>query len=334
MKSPITGREMTLVKELRSLYFRKEPFSIVYHYYLCQDSDDQFTTTDIDELNITQLYNQYREKHNLPFPEEIKEIREKYGLPATKMSEVLGFGINSYRNYENGEVPSQANARLIQIAGSPTKFKDLVKLSDVLGEKQKEKLVKRIDHLIETDKANFFSFEFQDYLLGDRVSSEFSGFRKPSLERLTEMIIFFSAKLEPWKTKLNKLLFYADFLNYKKAGFSMSGSRYRAINMGPVPNNFNSIFEYLANKNEIDISITEFPNGAEGEQFKPNKNRQFRPELFSESELSVLAEVVSIFKDTSTADIIETSHKEKAWIENEKGRKIISYKDYAFDLSI
>ena len=114
----------------------------------------------------------------------------------------------------------------------------------------------------------------------------------------------------------------------------MSGSRYRAINMGPVPNNFNSIFEYLANKNEIDISITEFPNGAEGEQFKPNKNRQFKPELFSESELSVLAEVVSIFKDTSTADIIETSHKEKAWIENEKGRKIISYKDYAFDLSI
>ena len=334
MKSPITGREMTLVKELRSLYFRKERFSIVYHYYLCQDSDDQFTTTDIDELNITQLYNQYREKHNLPFPGEIKEIREKYGLPATRMSEVLGFGINSYRNYENGEVPSQANARLIQIAGDPTKFKDLVKLSDVLGEKQKEKLVKRIDHLIETDKANFFSFEFQDYLLGDRVSNEFSGFRKPSLERLTEMIIFFSAKLEPWKTKLNKLLFYADFLNYKKAGFSMSGSRYRAINMGPVPNNFNSIFEYLANKNEIDICITEFPNGAEGEQFKPNKNRQFKPELFSESELSVLAEVVSIFKDTSTADIIETSHKEKAWIENEKGRKIISYKDYAFDLSI
>ena len=44
--------------------------------------------------------------------------------------------------------------------------------------------------------------------------------------------------------------------------------------------------------------------------------------------------VVTVFKDTSTSDIIEISHKEKAWIENEKERKIISYKNYAFDLSI
>ena len=334
MKSPITGKDMTLMKEVRSLDFRKEPFPVVYHYYLCQDSGEQFTTTDIDELNITQLYNQYREKHNLPFPEEIKEIREKYGLPATKMSEILGFGINSYRNYENGEVPSQANARLIQIASDPSKFKDLVELSGILDEKQKDKLVKRIDFLIEMQEANLFSFEFQDYLLGDHISDEFSGFRKPSLERITEMVIFFSAKLQPWKTKLNKLLFYADFLNYKKTGFSMSGARYRAINMGPVPNNFNSTFEYMANKGEIDVWITEFPNGAEGEQFRPNKNRNFRQELFSELELSVLGEVVTVFKDTSTSDIIEISHKEKAWIENEKERKIISYKNYAFDLSI
>ena len=313
---------------------REEPFPIVYHYYLCRDSGEQFTTTDIDELNMTQLYNQYRKKHNLPFPEEIKEIREKYGLPATKMSEILGFGINSYRNYENGEVPSQANARLIQIASDPSKFKDLVELSDVLDEKQKDKLIKRIYLLIEMQEANFFSFEFQDYLLGDHISNEFSGFRKPSLERLTEMVIFFSVKLEPWKTKLNKLLFYADFLNYKKTCFSMSGAWYRAINMGPVPNNFNSIFEYMANKDEIDIWITEFPNGAEGERFRPNKNRNFRPELFSELELSVLGEIATIFKDTPTSDIIEISHKEKAWIENEKERKIISYKNYAFDLSI
>ena len=334
MKSPITGKDMTLMKEVRSLDFRKEPFPVVYHYYLCQNSGEQFTTTDIDELNITQLYNQYREKHNLPFPEEIKEIREKYGLPATKMSEILGFGINSYRNYENGEVPSQANARLIQIASDPSKFKDLVELSGILDEKQKDKLVKRIDFLIEMQEANLFSFEFQHYLLGDHISDEFSGFRKPSLERITEMVIFFSAKLQPWKTKLNKLLFYADFLNYKKTGFSMSGARYRAINMGPVPNNFNSIFEYMVNKDEIDVWITEFPNGAEGEQFRPNKNRNFRPELFSELELSVLGEVVTIFKDKSTSDVVEISHKEKAWIENEKERKIISYKNYAFDLSI
>ena len=334
MKSPITGKDMLLRTEVRSLAFRKEAFPIVYHYYLCEDSGEQLTTTDIDELNMIQLYNQYREKHHLPFPDEIRAIREKYGLPTNKMSEILGFGINSYRNYENGEVPSQSNARLIQIANDPKKFKDLIELSDTLDKKAKDKLIKKIEQLIDIQKENFFSFEFQDYLLGQNISDEFSGYRKPSLEKLTEMVVYFSEKLEPWKTKLNKLLFYADFLHFKKTGFSMSGTRYRAINMGPVPNNFNSIFEYMANNNEIDVWVTEFANGAIGEQFKPKKNRQFNPELFSELELEVLGKAATIFKGTSTTDIINISHKEKAWIENEKERKIISYKNYAFDLSI
>ncbi len=169
--------------------------------------------------------------------------------------------------------------------------------------------------------------------MGSKISDQYSGYRKPDLERLTEMVVFFSERQAPWKTKLNKLLFYADFSSFKQSGFSISGARYRAINLGPVPNNFNSIFEYLANNDEVDIWETQFNNGV-GEQFKPNPNRRFRPELFSETELSILEKVATYFKDTSTADMIEISHKESAWIENEKERRIISYKDYAFTLSI
>lgn len=333
MKSPITGKDMVLQKEVRSLDFRKETFPVIYHYYFCDESNEQFTTTDIDELNMIQLYNQYREKFHLPFPDEIKSIREKYGLPANKMSEILGFGINSYRNYENGEVPNQANGRLIQIANDPKKLKDLVELSDVLDEKQRDKLIKRINELIEFQEASLFSFEFQDYLLGDHISDEYSGYRKPSVKKLTEMVVYFSKNFEPWKTKLNKLLFYADFLHFKKTGFSISGARYRAINMGPVPNNFNSIFEYMVNNDDIYVEITEFSNG-EGEQFKPRKNRQFNHELFTELEIKVLDEVAIKFKDASTTEMIDISHQEKGWIENEKDREIISFKEYAFDLSI
>ncbi len=61
--------------------------------------------------------------------------------------------------------------------------------------------------------------------------------------------------------------------------------------MGPVPNNFNSIFEYLANKDEIDIYYTNFADGGTGEQFKPNSNRTFNVNLFSEEELEILNNV-------------------------------------------
>ena len=70
-------------------------------------------------------------------------------------------------------------------------------------------------------------------------------------------------------------MFYADFIMYNQTGFSMSGAQYRAIPMGPVPNNFNSIFEYLLNKDELDIYYTNFADGSTGEQFKPNSNKTF-----------------------------------------------------------
>lgn len=146
------------------------------------------------------------------------------------------------------------------------------------------------------------------------------------------MVVYFSDKLSPFKTKMNKLLFYADFLMFKQSCFSISGVRYKAIDMGPVPNNFQSIFEYLANKGEIDIYTTEFPNGYTGEQFKARKDRKFNTGLFTDSELNTLKKVVTVFKETSTTDIIELSHLEEAWKKNVKDKSVISY-EYAFELN-
>lgn len=146
------------------------------------------------------------------------------------------------------------------------------------------------------------------------------------------MVVYFSEKISPFKTKMNKLLFYADFLMFKQSCFSISGVRYRAINMGPVPNNFQSIFEYLLNKEEIDIHITEFPQGYTGEQFKARAGRPFRSKLFTENELDVLECVAKVFNTTSTNDLIESTHLEEAWKENEKNKNVISY-EYAFELS-
>ncbi len=64
MKSPITGKEMLLKREKCSLSFRKEEFTISSHFYLCEESGEQFTSTELDELNLLQVHNQYRDKYN------------------------------------------------------------------------------------------------------------------------------------------------------------------------------------------------------------------------------------------------------------------------------
>lgn len=331
MKSPITGKEMKLTKERRSMDFRKETFEIVFHYYKCEVSGEQFTTTALDEVNMNQVFNQYRDKFKIPFPDEIIRIREKFGVSAAKMSEILGFGVNSYRQYEAGEMPSVANAKLIQMADDPKRFIDMVELCGTLDEKAKTKLIQKAQLLAEEKKRNIFNLNFKEYLLGNHLADIYSGYRNPNFEKFTEMVVYFSDKLSPFKTKMNKLLFYADFLMFKQSCFSISGVRYKAIDMGPVPNNFQSIFEYLANKDEIDIYTTEFPNGYTGEQFKARKDRKFNAELFTENELETLEKVATVFKETSTSDIIELSHLEEAWKKNAKEKSVISY-EYAFEL--
>jgi putative zinc finger/helix-turn-helix YgiT family protein len=332
MKSPITGLEMKLTKEQRSMIFRKETFDIVFHYYQCEDSGEQFTSAALDELNMNQAYNQYRDKFKIPFPDEINNIRSKYGLSASKMSEILGFGVNSYRQYEAGEIPSVANAKLIQMVDDPQNFMEMTSLCGTLDEKARVKYIQKAIFLAEEKKRNIFNINFKEYLLGNHLADIYSGYRNPNFEKITEMVVYFSDKLSPFKTKMNKLLFYADFLMFKQSCFSISGMRYKAIEMGPVPINFQSIFEYLANKDEIDIFTTEFPQGYIGEQFKAKNDRPFRVELFSENELNVLEKVANVFKPTSTNQIIEISHLEEAWKKNEKNKSVISY-EYAFDLN-
>lgn len=332
MKSPITGKEMKLTKENRSMEFRKETFEVVFHYYRCEDSGEQFTDTELDELNMNQLYNQYRALFNIPFPDEIIRIREKYGVPAAKMSEVLGFGVNGYRQYEAGEMPSVSNAKLIQLADNPKNFIEMVGLCDAWDKKTKAKYIQNAEHLTEERERNIFSSSLKDYLLGNHLADIYSGYRNPNFEKFTEMVVFFSEQMEPFKTKMNKLLFFADFLLFKKTCFSISGVRYKAINMGPVPTNFNSAFEYLTNSGEIDIHYTQFPQGYVGEQFKARRERPFNKNIFLEEEIKILHHVADRFRNVSTLEIIEISHLEEAWKQNYPDKKDISYR-YAFELT-
>lgn len=331
MNSPITGKPMILSREKRVLAFRKEDFEIIHHRYSCVDSGETFTTTELDDININQLYNQYRVKHNIPFPDEIRVIREKYAMNITKMSEVLGFGTNSYRNYEAGEIPSLSNARLIQLAADPAEFLKLLNMSHAFESRELLKHIHKVETLIKLEESSQQNYFLEKYLMAKKLPDTLTGYRIPDFQKFTEMVVFFTEKLQPWKTKMNKLLFYADFTNFSKSAFSISGIRYQAIDMGPVPFNFQSIFEYLANNDFVDVYFTTFSDGV-GEQFKPNPNRQFNPKIFTQQELNTLLEVAEKFKNSTTKEIINISHKEKAWLENKDQKKIIDYL-YSFDLN-
>ena len=169
MLSPITGKEMVVKKEWRKMIYRKEAYDVLFHIWHCTDSGENFEDDKFANLNYEQVVNQYRENHNIPFPEDIKAIRNQYKLPASRMSQVLGLGDNTYRQYEAGEMPTLANARLIQMAADPRKFIDLMQLSDLQNEKQFSLVNSNAKKIIdkETCQENFiyklFNYSFRKF---------------------------------------------------------------------------------------------------------------------------------------------------------------------------
>jgi hypothetical protein len=60
MKSPLTGREMKLMSEPSTLDYKGKTYNVIYHYYLCELSNEQFTTTELDEQNLQELNKQVK----------------------------------------------------------------------------------------------------------------------------------------------------------------------------------------------------------------------------------------------------------------------------------
>jgi len=329
MNSPLTGKPMSLQNEVQTLNFRKEEFNVKHRFYLCEESGERFTSTALDELNLSLVYNAYRAKHHIPTPVEIKETREKYGISAIKMSEILGFGQNSYGLYERGEIPSLSNSKLLKLAGDLESFQQLVSDWETEEKKQKDALLQRIARLAQDENQKSDSLE--NYLFGEKQMSELTGYRKPDLPKLKEMIVFFAHHLPSYKTKMNKLLFYSDFAFFRDYGVSISGTKYKAIPYGPVPNMYETVFENMAETDIIDIFFESKDNGSKKEKLVGRSDRPFNPDLFSPEELQYLEKVANQFSKTTPNDIVAISHKEPAWIENEEKRSFISY-EYALEM--
>jgi len=324
MKSPFTGGEVQLIQAPREMTFRKEKFTYVAHYYVCADTKEQFTTTELDTLNINQVYNQYRVKYGIPFPDEISNIRTFYGLSASKMSEILGLGANQYRLYDNGEMPSEAIGKVLKSIMDPEIFGVFVKNAEnQFAPKEYAKIIEKLERSIKRkDDENTNCGVFGKY-----TRSLMNGYAAQSYSRLKNIILFYIHKSGGvFNTKMNKLLFYTDFLSYKQRGVGMSGLAYKAIQYGPVPSQWNLVYESIDDVNEEIIAFTSGNSGAK-------LCSEIEPDLsaFTQEEIEILETVFKKFKNASANDVSKVSHQEEAWAKYFGTKDFIDY-NTAFSL--
>ena len=324
MKSPFTGGKVTLCHEISELFFRKEKFQYVHLFYVCDETKERFTTTQLDEVNMGQVYNQYRVKYGIPFPDEIRKIRNKYGLSAAKMSQILGFGDNQYRLYENGDMPSEANGKILMSIKNLRFFEAfVVNAKNQFAPEEYGKIIGKLKGV----SQDYDNDEAIDYLFCSGSRSIYNGYANQSLDKLKNILLFYIKEFNGvFFTMMNKLLFYTDFYHYKLYGKGMSGLAYKAIKYGPVPVRWDRIYSFY---NDIDQEIVRFEHGMEGTRLVAQK----APDMtdFSSEEKQVLEIVFNRFKLNSSSEISETSHAEEAWLKYVESNSLIDY-SMAFDL--
>lgn len=325
--SPVTGGQMVLKWDLEEVEFRKEKFKVWYPYYECVDTGSRFTTTESDGVWCHQMHYQYCQKYGIPYTDEIIALRELYGISAQKMSLILGFGENQWRKYEQEEIPSVSNGRVIRSAMNPKVMMDFVNSAKgVLTDKEYETVSRKVQAVIDQREARRFeSYETKRVYACCRGVE--NGYAPLSLERLKNVMLRVLENFgEMWVTKMNKLLFYIDFVAYRERGMAMTGLAYRAIDFGPVPERWEKVYSQFDEIGQKCCDMGEFEGQVLVARAKASNG------VLTDEEVAIVDAVCEKMKDFSSRKVSEMSHEEKAWARNHEGHRMIPYAD-AFELS-
>jgi len=273
---------MRLVFEPDIWTMRGENYSYIRIFFEDTETGERFTTTESDMACYNQVANQYREKHGIPFTDEIIDLRNKYKLSAAKMSSILGFGTNQYRLYEAGELPNESNGKMIRAAMNPDLFLDLATHSaDHLSKNELERIISATK-IKQTSSKELFQTN----------RGETNGFAPQSVNRLLNLLALIIEKIGDISvTKMNTVLFYTDFLSYRESGMAISGLSYITTELGPAPLRWARVYSAF---DEIDV----YPKVIRGREIILLKTGK-KPEdgVFSVKELSIVNYVCNNIKD-------------------------------------
>jgi len=144
-----------------------------------------------------------------------------------------------------------------------------------------------------------------------------------SEEKIKELIVLLSELSEGdeyfGQTKLNKLLFYSDFLAYILYGKSISGHAYEAQPRGPMLKGYYKIRDEMVLGKDIALAKRDF-GGFPQEKTLALRNAEVNN--FSSEEISLINHIVNDFKGVSASQISALSHEFLGWQAVDVGEEI------------
>jgi uncharacterized phage-associated protein len=132
-------------------------------------------------------------------------------------------------------------------------------------------------------------------------------------------------------TKLNKLLYYLDFISFRDHKKSITGDIYIHEKYGPVPANIDVMLATLKRDGAIDTETATYKDG-EFTSFVIKDESQFDESVFSATQLKLLKDICNEFTSWPTEKIVAQTHLEAPWFYS-KPWDIVDFK-YAHDIEV
>jgi len=138
--------------------------------------------------------------------------------------------------------------------------------------------------------------------------------RTPDDEKLQELILYLAYLSERDRNfgavKLNKLLFYADFLAYQKFGTSITSQQYQAFPKGPAPKRLKPVIERMKRSGCL---VIQKERKFRFSQLRPIALRAPALHKFSGEQTDLVRDVVTRFWELNATQISDESHLFLGW---------------------
>ena len=172
---PVCGieQETEIIEKEEASNVRGDEIKALARIRVCSVCGEELFDEELEEGNIKKVYDIYRKKHGILLPEEIRNIRESYGLSQRAFAKLLGIGEASIARYETGALPEKSLSNLLMLLKDPKNMEKLLeKNEDVLSQREKARLIRRIEEMKE-ERENTLKISEELYkLLEEKAKRE------------------------------------------------------------------------------------------------------------------------------------------------------------------
>ena len=317
MNCDICGCKETYIKDYKHTYTIKgQKINLKSKRRFCSNCNNLVYDEVLDNETTKKVIELYNESFGIDV-DKLKEIRKEFGLSLELFSRIIGCAKKTLISYEKGDsIPNDCYAIIIKsLIDKPEIINTLISVNKCEFNNKEYNIIKsKIDnYFYKNNKKN-------------KELTEYNGFSNYSIDKINNIILYFADK-GILKTKLLKEMFYADFLYFKNNCKSITGLEYAKLPFGPVPDQFEELLNDCIKNSLINYRV-EYDNQYEKHNIESIK--EFDSSIFNEEELSILKTIKNKFNNYTSKDIVEYSHKEKAFTQTQYG-ELISY-EYAFDI--